>query len=341
MMDMKSKVGIVTIYGNANFGNKLQNYAVEYLLKTKGCQVCTIRYIAAPTNSWLKNVILSFIENMPNKREKKFRAFSDEYLTASDKKVHLNKYKYVKELKKYSAICVGSDQVWNYECMNEIMLKYFLVYGVKGVRKIALAPSIATAHIKDKDTRELFQQALQDFYSLSCRESENIEQLEQITNRKVSHLMDPTLAVPVSEWYRLIRHLELVTPERYCFQYFLGDSGKKYMSDMEVVDILNKNGKYYESGPLEFLYYIANAEIVVTDSFHAVCFALLFGKPFIVFNRDRRMNARITTIIQKFKSCLVDAPNGGYTVDSEAASDMFRTIQKEWDDYLNDAFYNS
>jgi exopolysaccharide biosynthesis predicted pyruvyltransferase EpsI len=152
--------------------------------------------------------------------------------------------------------------------------------------------------------------------------------------------MDPTLAVPVSEWYRLIEHMELATPERYCFQYFLGESGNKCISDMEVVDILNKKGQYYESGPLEFLYYIANAEKVVTDSFHAVCFALLFGKPFIVCNRDSRMNARITTIIQKFKSGLVDAPNGGYAVESEALADTFRTIQKEWDDYLNAAFDN-
>ena len=36
------KVGIVTLYGNLNFGNKLQNFAVQELFHEKGFLVETI-----------------------------------------------------------------------------------------------------------------------------------------------------------------------------------------------------------------------------------------------------------------------------------------------------------
>lgn len=38
------KVGILTIYGGSNFGNKLQNYALQQFLKNEGIEAETIRY---------------------------------------------------------------------------------------------------------------------------------------------------------------------------------------------------------------------------------------------------------------------------------------------------------
>ena len=55
---------------------------------------------------------------------------------------------------------------------------------------------------------------------------------------------------------------------------------------------------------MEFLYLEKNAFLICTDSFHSSVFAILFNRPFIVFDREGNgleMNSRIYTLLDKFK----------------------------------------
>ena len=48
---------------------------------------------------------------------------------------------------------------------------------------------------------------------------------------------------------------------------------------------------------------IKNAELILTDSFHACVFAFLFKKPFLVYSRqgqEQGMMSRIDTLLTKF-----------------------------------------
>lgn len=57
-------------------------------------------------------------------------------------------------------------------------------------------------------------------------------------------------------------------------------------------------------GPSEFVYLESHAEFIFTDSFHSSVFAILYHKPFVVFNREGKrnnMNSRINTLLTKFK----------------------------------------
>ena len=70
----------------------------------------------------------------------------------------------------------------------------------------------------------------------------------------------------------------------------------------QQVDLLNSaQGQYYASSPSEFLYWIKNAELICTDSFHAVVFSVIFKRPFVVFDRDdgKSMNSRINTLLSE------------------------------------------
>ena len=59
--------------------------------------------------------------------------------------------------------------------------------------------------------------------------------------------------------------------------------------------------KDYGVGPLEFIHLVENAELVITDSFHAVVFSLIMQTPFVVFPRPvvggNDMNSRITDLL--------------------------------------------
>ena len=61
----------------------------------------------------------------------------------------------------------------------------------------------------------------------------------------------------------------------------------------------------YTSGPREFLGLIKNAEFVITDSFHACVFSMIFQTPFVVFERHKadekgNMNSRIYDFTEEY-----------------------------------------
>ena len=61
----------------------------------------------------------------------------------------------------------------------------------------------------------------------------------------------------------------------------------------------------YSSGPREFLGLINNAEFVITDSFHACVFSMIFKTPFVVFERNKpgekgNMNSRIYDFLEEY-----------------------------------------
>ena len=105
----------------------------------------------------------------------------------------------------------------------------------------------------------------------------------------------------------------MLKTDKYILNYFLGEVSKERREEIdkiakengcEVINILDKNSPFYQTGPSEFLYLEKNAFAICTDSFHSCVFAILFNKPFIVFNREtatEKMNSRIDTLINKFE----------------------------------------
>jgi len=66
------------------------------------------------------------------------------------------------------------------------------------------------------------------------------------------------------------------------------------------------NIKAFEAGPSEFVGLIKNAKIVITDSFHATVFSIIFKKPFYSLTRQKAgdpasMNSRIFDILERLK----------------------------------------
>ena len=73
----------------------------------------------------------------------------------------------------------------------------------------------------------------------------------------------------------------------------------------KVINLLDKNDPYYVSGPSEFLWLEKHADLICTDSYHSSVFAILYNRPFVVFDRDQvgadNMGSRIDTLLSKFE----------------------------------------
>jgi tRNA threonylcarbamoyl adenosine modification protein YeaZ len=211
----------------------------------------------------------------------------------------------------YDYYVVGSDQVWN---PHHGKLKDLdLLVGIPDSKRISYAASIGIDElpesVKDKAKEEWLK-----FKAISVREDKGKEIIEELTGRNdVQVNLDPTMLLTSEEWSKLAKRPKQLKTDKYILNYFLGELSEQRKNeieriakenDCEIINILDKNGEFYETGPSEFLYLEQNAFLICTDSFHSSVFSILFNRPFIVFNREdinKSMNSRIDTLINTFK----------------------------------------
>lgn len=320
------KIGIITITEGENYGNRLQNYAVqEYLKNYKNTTIETIhnyknQSIKEYKKNEIKNKIKTYIKiiigykrkNNYNllKREKNFKKFNKQYINYSKFKIsnkdinkNINLY--------YDYFICGSDQIWNSN-FEENDFVNFLQFA-DSEKRIAFAPSFGTDQISERKVKK-YSKWLKEIPYLSIREERGKEIINELTGRNdVKVLVDPTMLISEKEWLKIAKKPKKLRNNKYILTYFLGRLSEKRKSEInrvaienncEVINILDKNNSFYQCGPSEFLYLLKNAFLICTDSFHSCVFAIIFNRPFIIFDREDKnikMNSRIETLLKKFE----------------------------------------
>ena len=306
------KIGIVTINDNNNYGNRLQNYAVQEVLKKKNHFVETI--LNEPYTNTREKFVLRLLKNIGykgtystnEKRKKNFEEFNKK-ITFSSKRITA-----YSKCKQYDYVIVGSDQVWNpyFGRMREVDLLEF----VEEQKRISFAASFGVTNIPE-NKKEYLKKAISNFKKISVREDAGKKIIEEISDRTdIEVVVDPTMLLLKEDWEKVLLKPKKEIESKYILLYFLGNISEERMNlinefavknSFQIINILDKNGSFYDAGPSEFLYLIKNSEFVFTDSFHACVFSFLFEKLFVVFDREQNgiksMNSRIKTFLNKFQ----------------------------------------
>ena len=343
------KVSIVTLNGYFNYGNRLQNYALQETLKKLNLEVDTLRINQSPKKEVLKQFLRTirdfFINSLEfktkKKREEIFREFSYNLLTESSKEYYLSDD--LSSLNNDTGyFVVGSDQVWN-PSMNKMSSKFFLEFADKS-KRIAYAPSFGISKLADNDTIEKYSQWINDIPHLSVRENEGAQLIKHLTGRDALVLADPTMLLTREEWLLISKQASNRPESPYLLTYFLGGptdetkerleklANNENMTIINLGDIADKDT--YETGPSEFLDYINNASAFFTDSFHGVVFSIIFETPFVVYERQSSgpsMYSRIETILDNFD--MRDREANGFKEDifSMDFSGTHEVLEREYD----------
>lgn len=306
------KVGIVTIYDNNNYGNKLQCFALQQKLTELGADVTVIHDEDKRLSIKVKKLIKSILKRKANTREIRLRKKQFEEF---NKKIKYSKYtvdfRHPKIKEKFEYVVVGSDQVWN-PCFNRLSNLDILKF-TKPNKRISYAASFGINDIPAEYQNRISNE-IAKFKAISVREDKGKEIIEKCTARNdIQVLIDPTMLLNSNDWDKLIRKPKQKINKKFILKYFLGNISKDKddeirrvarENDCEIIDILDKNNTFYQTGPSEFLYLEKNAYLICTDSFHSCVFAVLYNVPFIVFEREHKgtsMNSRITTFLSKFQ----------------------------------------
>lgn len=325
------KIGILSVvYHNWNYGGMLQGYALCAALNDMGYPARQIR------NTWkmlrgtglsraAKKCVLQnrFLFSTYDRYIRRKEAIKLDGFRAFEKKIPFSDFyasvNIAEANKKYECFIAGSDQIWSMKFQNEQTLyMYGLLFAEPGKRKISYAASIGaerTAHGHE----DLFREVLNNLDCISVREKAARDFLQPLTDKPVAVTADPTLLLTGEEWDKIAVQPPRVEP--YAFAYFLQEKDNRHTGelhhilselDLPMLCIADETGIYprpqdeqiFDAGPAEFLGYIRNAEIVLTDSFHGMVFSVLYNKPFWVFKRNRdddraSMNSRITDFLSE------------------------------------------
>ncbi|MCF8009644.1 MAG: polysaccharide pyruvyl transferase family protein [Halanaerobiales bacterium] len=313
------KIGLFTLNGYYNYGNRLQNYALEKILEELGFEVTTIRVKRGNSNTSkidklkklvkIKTVVLKlkYYLNRSTYDYKKqlFKGFSEKYLSESKRILRCSE-----ELKEISSnfdyFVIGSDQVWNPNNLYGTSY-YFSPFATKD-QNVAYAPSFGLERLP-KEWKEKYKEWLLNFNHLSVREEAGRQIVKDLLDIEIPVLVDPTLLLSKTQWLKISRKNEWKPEKKYLLTYFLGQEKKNNLDfiiefakqhNLKIVHLGDiKDKRRFTTSPGEFIDYYNDAEIVFTDSFHGTVFSILFKKPFVAFKRGN-INSRIDTLLSKF-----------------------------------------
>lgn len=324
---MKKKAAILTLNGYENYGNRLQNYAVQEVLSQLGFECDTIlidrknlksegfvnRFKKISSFSEFSSKLYKKINNKLNqnvikKRRYILMKFSERYISETNYKISKD---YIPNhlCTKYEFFIVGSDQVWNPNNLHGTTF-YFLTFVKDKEKRIAYAPSFGIPELPD-EYKERYKKWLSVIPYLSVREESGAKIVKELTGRDVPVLIDPTLMLTKEKWLSIAKEDPYKPDRPYLLTYFLGEVPKETRkrvketareNNLEIVRLADiRDKKRYIAGPSEFIDYINSASLVCTDSFHGSVFSILMETPFIVFDRvGTTMYSRIETLLKKF-----------------------------------------
>lgn len=352
-----NKFAIIGLYGDKNFGNKFQNFAVQELIKALGYECKTIRCIDIYKTIGWKGKLIAFLgfpkkiaekKQEALKKETLFQKFSNKYLCLGEK-IKLNDMRSISD--NYDFYIVGSDQVWhNWNETNE-ELDYFFLRFVPEHKRLCISPSFGFETVSEEFKKQYID-GLNGFKHLSCREESGCRLIKDLTGREAHLLCDPTMALTVEQWDNISKKPEFELPERYILTYFLGDppleaveyAKKLYeKEDIPIINLYNCDYPQYANvQPDEFLYLIKRAEHFCTTSFHGCVFSIIYHTPFTVFERNdlKGMHGRISTLLKKFGLEHRDASNNRLDTpcDFSNVDEVLAMERKKMRDYLTIAF---
>lgn len=321
------KLALLTFHNAANYGAALQAYAFEKFLTDNGYDCEYINYVNASRaheysmmwHIWdslrhgkITNA-LAYTLGSPfmTLRKWRFNRFYDKYLKKTDK-VYKTSEEAVELNGRYDRFIVGSDQVWNPACNGDDTA--FLLDFVKSNReRISYSSSFGIASI-DGEHIEAYKKNLSAFHALAVRERIGCEIVKNLTGREAQLVLDPVMLLTKEQWMQLVP--QDGKNEKYIFSYTNRDSqtavffrtGYKLDGKIHYVlsrytrpqDFINpKTRVKYCMSPQEFVSVIANAELVVSASFHCLAMAIILNRPFVaILTGDKGKDERPLNILR-------------------------------------------
>ncbi len=317
----KYDVGILTNDGYFNYGNRLQNFALHIILRNNGYKTINInqhKYDWAP-------FILTY--NRITQGKNRYYAIYKASRKYEGKYYILEKTN--NDFSNIGTLLFGSDQIWNPYFTDST--PYTLGLFIKHPKMISYAASFGVKTI-DKCMDELYKRQLAKFSHISVREHDALDIVNNLGYKAVVDL-DPTLLLTKEEWDRaILKYSSLKVKKGYVVKFFLSNENT-YTYDCGNAVVYNPldgiNGKV-DINQFDFIKLIKDCDFIITDSFHATVFGLLYSKKIILFNRridEGDMSTRFNSLFS-ILSGEVEKKNGYIEIQNTFDNQKLRMLRE-------------
>ncbi|TKZ26329.1 polysaccharide pyruvyl transferase family protein, partial [Brachyspira catarrhinii] len=282
--DPKYNIAIVNMMFQNNFGGVLTYYALFNVIKNIGYNPILI-YNSYGNNGLYDNV-------MGCKTALKYLNVGNEVFS----KEELQKY-----VDKCDTFIVGSDQVWRYDFFLDNIFYYLLNFVPNSKKKISYSSSFGIdTYNGNKENKVLFKNYLNQFDYVSVREDTGVDICKNEFYIDAVHTLDPVLLLESKDYDYLISKSKLKIDYDYIAVYNLRSDLNNIIntiSDKLKLKVITINFNYSVEA---WLYIIKNSKYLITDSFHGICFAIIFNIPFVITLNEEAGISRILSISKQF-----------------------------------------
>lgn len=307
----KYDVLLLSIWYAANFGSLMTNFALYKMFEDMGYN-CIFADI--PDHLWTPS---------QTHRDPLFvtRRFGYKHFKLT------GKYKNRTDLKKLNDIAdtfvVGSDQIWNYSLCKTAETFFYLDFVDDNKKKIAYGTSFGHSsfkgNAKEQNSSGFY---LNRFDAVSVREDYAVDLCKNLFGVDAVQVLDPVFMCDRKHYFECIKESKFVKnppKNKYLLSYILDpteekqamleQTAKKMGLELLCIPNASVNDKLRALWRLpilenldmeDWLYLFANAEMVITDSFHGSCFSMIFEKPFVAIGNKRRGLERFNSLLSKF-----------------------------------------
>jgi len=299
------KICILTHFNVANHGAVLQAHALRHYLQTRGQHVVFYDNIRRAEPYAFKELITPFSRKSIRKKlthNRDLHAFKPFHQTLPAEK----------DPSGCDAYIVGSDQVWSVDFHGHHLPLVFLDVFPESALRISYAASFGRPI--PENLREEVGAYLKKFNAISVREQNAVDWVRDLSNREARWVCDPALLCP-AEHYETLLPQEKTKPEKpYVFAHFLTPDKTRAAQTAARLLGVNKilTSRRVSRNPLdialgvkpfvsvpEWLWRIKHARFVVTNSYHATLFSILYKVPFITLpfkGEFANRNDRLTSV---------------------------------------------
>lgn len=329
---MRTTTATFTFHAAHNYGSMLQAYALQHVIKSLGCDnkiinLRTVRqkfiYRHPDDNkgaSWRSKYIGRLIR-FPFRKDliSKYNYFEDFLAQDLDVTQEFSTVEEVTDFVKHNPFdlyIVGSDQIWNTAC-TDFDWSFFLPFATSR-NALSYACSMGQlGHIQvaESDYTRI-RNCLSNFKAVSVREKGTADVINKITGSYPMVHLDPTLLINSEEWESYEHFIkDPIIKGDYIFVYTPAYKESVYNIASQLAKTENLpvvfSSFHYQAilkhpnlkcvlpvGPWQFLNLIKYAKVVVSGSFHAIAFSIIFKIPFFAVNgdKDNRMSDLLSLV---------------------------------------------
>jgi len=316
------KVAVITLHAIKNYGSVLQTYATQKKFEELGCEVEIINFLREDSldknvyRRWTRNdkfpinVIKSLVL-LPtaNRWKKVFWGFLNKRVNLTPQ-MYLSEKEFKEHLPEADVYCTGSDQVWNSTWNRGFIPEFYLSFAPDDKMKISLSASIGKEDFEEWEKKDAYR-LLKRYDAISVRESNAVSILNNIGIEDVEHLVDPTLLMTREFWTSFASKKVVKEPYVLIYQLNRNPQFDEYAVEFakrkkcKLVRLCTRYDQIRLPGKAivlpevdEFVSLLANADYVITDSFHATAFSLNLNTEVVcIYPKD--FSSRIASILRK------------------------------------------